>query len=184
MSPSRQQAGLGAGTGEERVEPHGGTDAQCHRRAEELGSREAEPGAGIADRLENSQGVVLRRRVRFVPDYGTVFTNGDAIGESPAGINANDKLHASLSATSVSINRKQAGQKYSRKKKRPPPRAYGFTLGPAADRSASLLLSKLLASCWASAAPSTAPHRQRTISLPFTDSMLRFEDKRLIGARE
>ncbi len=83
MSPSRQQAGLGAGTGEERVEPHGGTDAQCHRRAEELGSREAEPGAGIADHLENSQGVVLRRRVRFVPDCGTVFTNGDAIGEVP-----------------------------------------------------------------------------------------------------
>ena len=49
MTASGQQTGLGAGTGEERVEPDGGTDAQCHRRAEELGPREAESGAGIAD---------------------------------------------------------------------------------------------------------------------------------------
>src|SRR5207245_7488835 len=106
LSPSRQQASLGAGSGEERVEPNGGTDAQCHRRAEKLRPGEADSGAGIADRLENAQRVVLRRRMGFVPDHGTVFTNGDTIGEGSAGINANDKLHDSLSATSVSINRK------------------------------------------------------------------------------
>src|SRR5215207_1184008 len=110
MTAGGEETRLGAAAGEKRVQSDGGTYAQSHGRAEELGSREAEPRAGILDSIQNADGVVLRSCVRFVPGNGAVLADGDAVGKGAPGVDADDELHGSFKATSVSMRRRQAGQ--------------------------------------------------------------------------
>ena len=74
------------------------------------GPGEPQSGAGVADGLKNAKRVILRRRVSFVPDNGAVLADDHTIGEGSAGVDSSNEFHVSITATSVSIRRKQLGQ--------------------------------------------------------------------------